>query len=250
MKLYKYCGVDEYTLENLRNNQLYFGQIYNANDPFEGAFTFVIHPSAEDAFMRMMYGDEEVDKGLLLRYSFSELHSELERQLRHQVRDGIGLSCFSECKGSIIMWGHYGDKQKGICLEFDKQFAPFKHAWKVDYVDKIHKINFRDKEAVSPDAIDKEIISIFTKKFHSWDYEREWRMIDNVGSLINYPIEALKGIYFGFDTSADDIMKVLDATRNHTELKFYRGEIHTSLYKMRFTEVLREDIPQLLGLTR
>ena len=34
-KLYKYCGTDDYVLESLRNDTIWFSQITNLNDPFE-----------------------------------------------------------------------------------------------------------------------------------------------------------------------------------------------------------------------
>jgi hypothetical protein len=33
--------------------------------------------------------------------------------------DDAGIACFSKVRDDILMWAHYGDKHKGLCLEFD-----------------------------------------------------------------------------------------------------------------------------------
>ena len=50
------------------------------------------------------------------------------------LSNGHGVLCFSESWRSTLMWAHYGDKHKGMCLGFEIEDGP--HLRKIDYVSK------------------------------------------------------------------------------------------------------------------
>ena len=92
-------------------------------------------------------------------------------ELIERATKEFGLLCFCSDWQSSAMWGHYGDKDKGICLGFDVK--------KSDLI----KVCYRNKRAEAlaggrpfgtGEAEIRERLSI---KSIDWKYEHEWRRI-------------------------------------------------------------------------
>ena len=58
----------------------------------------------------------------------------------------IGIYCLSEKKNDLLMWAHYSDNHKGLCIEFDasKKNTLFWEALEVDYKEKYPEVNYLD----------------------------------------------------------------------------------------------------------
>jgi len=76
-----------------------------------------------------------------------------------------GILCFSKTWRNPVLWGHYADKHKGICLGFE---VPRSVLGKVKYV---------DSRPSRPDVLDEAFMKrlLFTK-FSHWQYEQEYRV--------------------------------------------------------------------------
>lgn len=122
--------------------------------------------------------------------SFEELKekftNEIIRKVK-EVRNNALMSCFSKRYDSILMWSHYGDKHKGICVEFDR---PDKDFLDVKYSNKRCKFDLEDTTRrvlgymlsnEEADVNDKGLISCISKPFIvkslDWQYEEEVRCI-------------------------------------------------------------------------
>lgn len=91
---------------------------------------------------------------------------------RHWSRS-IGLLCTSTTWQSPVMWAHYGDRHRGVCLGFDIS----------EDVD-VHEVvyeptrlkglfeNFINEGAITAD----QVMQILTTKYSEWSYEREKRV--------------------------------------------------------------------------
>lgn len=94
------------------------------------------------------------------------------REVMHKHRDAMdaeqGLVCFTRGFSEPMLWSHYADKHRGICLGFD---VKDESCMPVQYVSERIKV-------VSPDGTaDAETLSrtLFTKG-ESWKYEHEVRV--------------------------------------------------------------------------
>jgi len=113
--------------------------------------------------------------------------------LRQDVQknvDEAGIACFSKVRDDILMWAHYADKHRGLCLEFDgsENCNFFGEALAVEYE------NFTPVPLGEDSmAIMKRII--LTKSKH-WSYEREYRIFRPklTGRKLDYPVELLTGV--------------------------------------------------------
>jgi hypothetical protein len=79
---------------------------------------------------------------------------------------GIGLICFSSNYDCPLMWAHYAEKHKGVCLVFDVNKD---NLFRVNYSNKLVKFN-RKRNLTYNDAV-----NIASTKYYKWNYEREYR---------------------------------------------------------------------------
>lgn len=203
-KVYKYCPVNKYTLENLTKNQIYFNNAKKLNDMFE------LYPPID-------YNKINITKPL----SFPPLI----------LREVIHIACFSEINKSASMWAHYANLGKGICIEYiTTEGTPL---FKVHYLKERPKIISNDK----PD-----LITLCAKSKH-WVYEKEWRMFyipENESSDKFLSAEDLglriSGIYFGNNCSKKNIEKITSLFPNgDVRFSFSSPDRHT--YDILFTNM-------------
>jgi hypothetical protein len=75
------------------------------------------------------------------------------------------VSCFSTGYKSHLMWSHYSDHHKGICLEYDIG----------DIIDDIHPCIYTDDLAQFDWSNNSKVLAIV--KNTEWAYETEWRYV-------------------------------------------------------------------------
>jgi hypothetical protein len=88
-----------------------------------------------------------------------------------------GMLCFSSTYESPIMWSHYADRHKGICLIFEvleENIIP------VNYLDKPKKIDLKEKKSITP----IDVQSIISNKSNLWKYENECRIFSSLDHQI------------------------------------------------------------------
>ena len=139
-RVYKFLP-QEWALDDIQKQRIKISRICDLNDPFE-----------------------------LLPFVLTSI--EHQNQFRH-VLEGLvhahGMACFSFKWSNPVLWAHYADKHKGICLGFD---VPDEFVRPVEYVDT--RLPF-------PTEVNEQIalVWLFTK-FSGWRYEDECRIFSNL----------------------------------------------------------------------
>jgi len=109
----------------------------------------------------------------------------------------------SKTKGSMspYMWGHYGDKRKGVCIEFDfKSFAldeSMIHG-SVEYVERL-KIPFDIPATLNNETeirkyTRENITQLFFTKSKDWKPENEYRIISDKADWLNFQEKSIKSV--------------------------------------------------------
>ncbi|MEI0581091.1 DUF2971 domain-containing protein [Brachyspira pilosicoli] len=138
----------------------------------------------------------------------------------------IRICSLSPTYDNFLMWSHYSNEHKGICIEYDA--TNFKESntkieklilKKIIYTNKIRFGNFEHIIAYNNLELDKYFLSLFYIKHKNWKYENEYRFIaDTKEEYIDLPIKA---IYFGMNASDDDIKLIKSLVKDDT-VKFYK----------------------------
>ena len=95
----------------------------------------------------------------------------LYRELKAEISKGHGLLCFGTHWRSPVMWAHYGDKHKGLCLGFEVTGAQ-----EVMYEPERLRLKL-EEVAVGRDFNAAVRHAAMTTKFEQWSYEEEWRVV-------------------------------------------------------------------------
>jgi hypothetical protein len=228
--LFKYQSLTSpHTIDNLQKRLIWFSKPEKLNDPFDCATPYLIDLDVtEDELlsaykqMRRLAKDgvsKEIAEEIQTRY-FSEGKTTqrfkddypkfviglMDRSPR--TYEKIGIACFSEEPDNILMWSHYSNGHKGICLEFDTKYVPLNESYKVRRVQ--YKKNYPVIKLIA--LISKTLLRptpLLTKSI-KWKYEKEWRLLSEHGdTAITYEARALKAIYFGCTISKEDIGRIL-----------------------------------------
>lgn len=214
--LYKYRSDNENTEKIFSNHTLWFAHPVEFNDPF-------------DCWVNVESIDQSVISNIISQSGLSmkdkqicELGKEaLTPQSIKQDIDNVinrlGICCFGKGEKNILMWSHYSDHHKGICLQFDVLEDPdfFTFALPVNYVDQMPIYHHSsDGEEIFP--------NIIQPKSNYWKYEEEVRIVktsNNIGSNKNQAFkfnpQSLKKVIFGCKATQSTIDKYKDLCKNN-----------------------------------
>lgn len=135
-----------YGLEDLRERRLKISRIMDLNDPFE--------------FLGANLSDRR------FRWALKKTKQELSEE--------HGVLCFSKSWRNPVLWGHYADRHKGLCLGFEIPRAI------------LSKVRYVDSRWPVPGELDLQFMKrlLFTK-FSHWQYEQEYRAFVNLDTQID-----------------------------------------------------------------
>lgn len=124
------------------------------------------------------------------------------QEARRRIQEGtdkIGVLSLTATCEPILLWSHYTDGHRGVCLEFRsvEEKDLFAAARKVEYLDKYPVIKaYSDKDP------ERFAIAVLTKS-KAWSYEQEWRVINvhKADCHIEFFPENLVGVILGSQMS-------------------------------------------------
>jgi hypothetical protein len=248
-RLYKYEPFTAQSLQNLKDQVIYFGSPRGFNDPYDCALTprikepsdtevervrqhyltdLTLTPKIQHDFQTMTIEDL---RRVIQKIGRKSLHEDTEDFLSKR-----GVSCFSEVKDSLLMWSHYGDSCKGFCLEFRTDREPFQKTKKVTYTAQMPQV---DVVQILCDGDQEQIGDLYCTKAEDWSYEREWRCIHGIaGTPFIYHTDTLTGVFLGPDMpfSQLEIIAMILGGQNDT-VQLWKGSRSTTKFLVEFEPI-------------
>ena len=148
------------------------------------------------------------------------LRMHIQEELLRQFDKGIvSLAAQASCP---LMWSHYGDEHRGMCIGYSVPNNASCGLHKVKYG--VSRLVQASKVAAMVDGNDlaqKEVFeAVLLQKSENWKYEQEWRLIGRSG-LHNSPLE-LEEIIFGMSCGEMTKYVTMTVLRGRTRpVKFY-----------------------------
>lgn len=212
--IYKYFRINENLYQLLINNQLWFSYPGDFNDPYDCYFNFSKEITVQEAidFMKRNFakGDAMLDEidytSEVIQRSPDLIKEQLIKPLQKFITTA-SLCCFSANPKSLLMWSHYADSHKGLCLGFDtiKLQETFSKIFWVKY-----KIKLPELELLKVPL--DTIFDILANKSNQWQYEKEIRILGETKGNSAFMKEAVKEVIFGLRTTDEQrktIVKLL-----------------------------------------
>jgi hypothetical protein len=223
------------------HDEIYVGTSEQFNDPFDCSPIFDMDYTEADlralasrviSKNRPEIGATEIQNAIesFIRTASGFNREEANEHLRlaHEtrVKAGTGVYCIADKPDNLLMWSHYADSHRGVCLGFDPERFPFDVAQQVTYS--------LERERVLPsDDHDEKLRKALLCKSKDWEYESEWRIVDPfhpTGSRRIHP-RALQSIILGALISDQNKQQVLawSGTRTY-QPKIFQAHISTEKF--------------------
>jgi hypothetical protein len=115
--------------------------------------------------------------------------------IRHE--SAVRILSFSEDAKHPLMWAHYADAHRGVCLGFDTRHLPA--IAQVRYPKRVPRLDAELSD-------EKKLVAAFLTKRAAWSYEREWRIVQSeaASAYLLLPAHALTEVVLGHRISEDD----------------------------------------------
>ena len=171
------------------------------NDPYDSAFLCNCHS-------KKIY-DPQTEHTLAVEEGLKQYEQDQKSDI---MQDAVFVGCFSERNDALLMWSHYADEHRGLCIGYNlHDLIKNYNCFPVIYSDEMPQ--GKELGLNKTDSLMKYILT----KYSDWSYEKEWRIIqiDNTctesGKLITFerPLE----VYMGLGKRVEDKYR-----RNHKKL--------------------------------
>ena len=264
ISLFKYRSLSEEkdkerVKEIFEDHKVWFSNPKDFNDPFEFQFTPSFNATYYEktkAYARFLKKKSSTltDNVAMAKASYKILAmgekgvkewEDYRLAYFNKILANTGVFSLTEYRNDILMWSHYADKHRGICIEFcpirdgkldDKLMDFLCQAFKVSYPDKnnLPTINFY-KYNLS--VLNRK--SILTKARH-WKYEGEWRIFDVKGGpgKKSIPEGIISSVILGCQIEKDVRKWVIDLTSTYpTPVTVYETRIKPGYYELEFRQI-------------
>lgn len=233
--LFKYRKFDKSCLELLLNRELWFASPATLNDPFEAESS--IH---------------EVLDAVWARYPIPTAERKAYEEYLHHQLSSAGICSFSKARKNQLMWSHYADEHKGVCIGFKEHKIrpqgsniypidvtyqdeyPFQEIIeRFNYFERIHGMN--NLKSIVGDIL----ISILGTKYTSWKYERERRLVFVKSIAHKFEPDAINSIAFGLRMTERDrqTLRNLLSGAEWDHVKWFQSIKSATKYSLEFERV-------------
>lgn len=180
--LYRYTGLTEYTIENLNSNGISLSLIARFNDCYDSTLSLgdlLHHAQTEYDYDKHISGSANYEP-CISQDEWLE-HIQTESWAYRSFANTSHCCCFTDNPYSTLMWSHYGNNCKGLCVGYDfsksgcsniqnSVFPVSYTTTPIDVYDYIH-------EKKGTFSVEIGVLMSILNKARCWDYEREWRLV-------------------------------------------------------------------------
>jgi hypothetical protein len=266
-KLYKYRRFDVYCLRMLTHAEVMFSDPRSFNDPLDCDPTIEVdldRSDLEHLCYKMLRRTKSADDAKAEINNFRYLSSEygnfrtnpdaedyLKRLLTREIQEELqkefgsrGVLSLSERWDSVLMWSHYGDQHRGLCIELDTTEVAHPMLKPVNYRAP-RRLKASDilewKRNGSADGERRVFETYFLAKAGPWRYEKEWREIRDVSGPQTARFR-VTGIYFGMQCDPAIIHSVTKLLDRDREVALYdTAPLHDS-FRLRRNLIDRDEL--------
>ena len=251
--LFRYRNFNENTLNEILSNVLWHSNNKELNDPFESPFVinknfvdndkdlvnaakvFKIYDGRDEELINVFINDKKS-----LKKNMKQCFDDIVKVIQLEFNKTL-ICCFSRDYCSPLMWSHYSDGMRGVCIVYDvdklqlnkgiKQLVSVNYAEYVkEYKYSDLKIKLDDKDGLHVDLYESGMEDIIYNKHERWSYETEVRSIlapeehENgaSGVSIMMDVPSIKAIIFGNKMSSNNL-KLLELVAQSKSIQLFKA---------------------------
>lgn len=238
--LYKHTTISKNLYKTLKNAEIWFAAPTTFNDPFDcqindqtnwtdDAIRDYVTKTAS-ATGQKIDPEDIVKKNQQKPGSINKFFTENFRRLLSKQ----GVACFLPNPNNLLLWAHYSDSHKGVCLRFDitKDENLFATTFAVKYSKDYPHFDYLTER---DQLVNKAML---TKSIH-WKYEDEIRVLKTKPGNHPFAKECLKEIIFGCNADPKEIIKIrkVVSNANYPNLKLRQVKLKNNEYDVEIIDL-------------
>ena len=214
MQLFKFLDA-QYGLQNIHRRRLKVSEFIDMNDPLE--------------LCGLSIGDEKLQRAMKVQLS------------------KFGMLCLTRAWTDPLLWGHYADKHKGICLGFElPDSVPCYEPIYVEMPEVFSGELAGVLDDSDPGTFSELVRKMLLLKYQRWNYENEIRIMTTLDSRDGaYAFRAfdeehltLREVIIGVRGSDENVQQVRDAVAAYSDRpRIYRAALRPDHFEMWRSEV-------------
>lgn len=263
---FKYRSLSDRTIEIIEENYMWLSEISSLNDPFECSIQF-----DNDECLRLYYSSDQFKTNFNRKTGHTFTKEEIRRltksnkpfeeyikickerdipfkqtpeeqlnkvqsrwtEIVNETNQNLRICSFSLINDSLLLWSHYANEHKGICIEYDFQEVDWVRTFiqPVNYKDVVHKIG------IFEDYTTMQMIGSSLIKSSDWKYEQEWRVTsfrqkDEFPKKVDTPTP--KTIYLGtrFYSNPRKLINRLFTIAEQRKIPIFQMQKYPNEYKL------------------
>lgn len=210
-----------YVEASIRDSEIYFAAPTELNDPYDCQLALDITGTDREWIEHVRSSLKMQNDRKKKKLSFMDRHREAKNYVDkgdHRKLDGkefakmtntFGVACFSGFMDSQLMWAHYANNHRGICLIYRPtldDYGLINRAIEVEYQKEYPMVRLVDFNKLQETTVNRLLLT----KSKDWSYETEYRLLLPFGAnkLVKHAPQALVGVVLGARISPDDLIDV------------------------------------------
>ena len=247
MLVYKYRGgnneIFDRDLESLEKNYYWSANLESLNDTQENMISSDKFVKQSNVLSRFF--------GKKPKEALVNVHEALDVFLSHKKR--VGIYSLSRTFNDELLWTHYANSHTGFCIEYEldnllgSHVSENRYSFPVLYNLNPSEIDFKDVSSASKntDLIQKA----FGCKSKKWEYEKEYRIVNDDFGRHSYDFKAVKAIYFGLKMPDSQKVEIMNRLKGRG-IKYYQIIQLEKKYELSSVSVKDIDDSELNYLTQ
>lgn len=149
------------------------------------------------------------------------------------AKRAIGIACFTETHDNELMWAHYANNYRSICIAYSSLklrdnlseacLVRVAYAESPIYLSKYYKVD-----------VVTAAQKILSQKKYNWAYEREWRVLGDHPGQLSYQGDVVTDVYLGSRVLAEHKAQLLEGMAGRI-VNFHQMTV--SGYRHRWTKL-------------
>jgi hypothetical protein len=259
MEIYQYKRYDKNTIISIINNRIWFSKPSAFNDPYDCLANFNYYGSIPEwnKFIKEEHSDLRIQKAMLDLYNNDPDDFEIRFNNGHKdsISNHLRVACFSRNYSNVLLWSHYAEFHKGICIGYEVTKENGLYYLEVDdpeyFVSSYNKlpnmpiipVDYKDEMSFEYNPLKQTpedlLLHVFSKG-NVWKYEKELRSIikDTFKTNVKLGDTTLSSVYLGSKMDSYDIysIKIIITMLNEKrskKIKLYQMKLCSNCIKLR-----------------
>jgi hypothetical protein len=223
--LYKYRSLNKNTFRVLQKGEIFLSSVFDFNDPFEGFIPLAYKPDLltdDNIFTKLFevikkanpdWDDKDVLNQVKIQkekrpWNDPDFLKQHRIETRKKIGEDFGVFCLTPQNNNFLMWSHYADSHKGICIGFDT------HILMATVLGFLQNVNYQCE--LPKFELNEDVNGFLTKflftKSDAWQYENEYRLIKFNAAKKHFfmPINGIREVILGCSMEANLKQKTID----------------------------------------